>query len=283
MKKRLYIIFLLMLVIGSSGCARREVVTIKDVSGFYETVDVKGAPNIVINDFADFRKDKKNVGKIWVWTFESTSPLNAALADRIAVRLKSTGFNVKKTAFEQVTKSDVRDVLEENSSRLFVYGKLNSFYFSSPEPITKATKGETSFYAEVADENGNKVFGKEYTVGAKKCVGFDVKTGAGKLIELNLDTCVDTLFGDEEFVALLEKDKKAGLRKKEPKKKAWFKKEEPEAVIGETKEEDEEEKAQPAEGEVYSVSEELERIVTLHDSGDLTDEEFKKAKEKVLE
>lgn len=206
MKSSHTIYFLILSLLVISGCA--TMANVKDTSDVYQSGIIEGASTILLVDLSDNRVDKTTIGQIGMMeNFKTNIPINVALTDRIAMRLKTEKFNVKKVdSFEGKDVNKISDLIKANSGTILITGTLDNFFISSFDPVLDAVKGRATFYVKIFNTQGQLIFSKNYESTAEHWAGISSvtaflsdKPGAEKTIEKCLQGCVETLFKDAEF------------------------------------------------------------------------------------
>jgi len=210
MKPSYILYFLIGSLVVISGCA--TMANVKDTSDVYKSSAIEGAPTILLVDLSDNRVDKTTIGQIGMMeNFKTDIPINVALTDRIAMRLKAEGLNVKKvSSFEWKDSSKISELIKTNNGASLIAGTLDNFFISSFDPVLDTVKGQATFYIKIFDAQGQLVFSRNYESRAEHWAGLSSvtaflsdKPGAEKTIEKCLQGCVNTLFEDAEFKKFL--------------------------------------------------------------------------------
>lgn len=220
-----------------------QTFSIKDKGESYNSIPIKDAPRIILTEFTDQREEKVFVGRIGLGYCKTDYPITALLANRIASKLRNEGFNVDIILISDTSKELISSILKNNDAKFFLKGDLGYFYFASFDAIMNTAKGKINFSVDLLDLKGEPIFSKKYFSNSWKYVGFSSLTAPAELVERMLDVCVTDLFQDKDFTNMI------GLTNK-------------------TKE---------------GLISEIEKLSGMHSSGILSDEEFKKAKSKLLE
>lgn len=187
-----------------TGCA--TTVNIDDNAKVYSMPEITGASTIVIADFSDNRPDKTKVGTVCALTINTKQPVNILLTDKIALKLRESGFNVKKTEAGTL-KEGVATTLAAKGGNAYLSGGLGNFLFASFDAMMEKAKGTVTFYVKIYDKTGNMVFDKSYSAYAENWIGLTGASGCKKMVELSLESSVNELFKDKDFQDALEKIK----------------------------------------------------------------------------
>lgn len=234
---------ILMAVVSLLSGCASQTFSIKDKGESFNIASIKDAPRIILTEFTDQREEKVFVGRIGLGYCKIDYPITALLTNRIASKLKSEGFNVDIILISDTGKERISSILKDNDAKFFLKGGLEYFYFSSFDAIMGTAKGKIDFSVHLLDPKGEPIFSKKYSSNSWKYVGFSALTAPAELVERMLDACVTDLFQDKEFINIIR-------------------------LTNKTKE---------------GLIPEIEKLSKMHSSGILSDEEFKKAKSKLLE
>lgn len=184
------------------GCAVNA--QIKDSSSVYNMPMIQNAPKIILADLNDNRADKVIIGRVGALDLKSKTSLNIILTNRIAEKLKESGFNVQKINLSKsMNKDEISYVMKSNSGDIFLSGSLDNFFIASFDAIMEKGKGTTTFNIRVFDRTGAPIFDKNYSGFAENWIGLTGQSGCEKLIEQSMQASVDEIFKDAEFLKLL--------------------------------------------------------------------------------
>ena len=199
MKKRL-LLFALIISLINVGWFSTYKVDIRNVRNFYTTVKLKGAPEVLLSNLKDQRTNRKLIGQIGSLKFVPDIPVRDAFTDRIASRLKTNGFNIKKKQITSNQKKIARTLYKKHAIS-FITGDIFAFSFTGINSETKNVIGKSIFDIKVYDINGVNTFEKYYFVSVDSSITNTPLSDAENLIEELFNTSMDILFNDQEFTS----------------------------------------------------------------------------------
>ncbi|MBU0571678.1 MAG: hypothetical protein KJ995_06825 [Candidatus Omnitrophica bacterium] len=207
-KNLTFITSVLGLVFFLTGCMAHTA-RLARPNNVYQLTRIDGAPKIILTDLRDTRADKKSIGQVSALILKSDVDINVALTDRIAAKLRDTGFNVQKVNLSSKpgTKKIV-ELLKSDNGILYVSGNLSKFFISSFDAVMEAAKGNTIFSIFVYDNTGAMLFSKTFTSHSENWIGITGGFGADKSIDIALESSIDELFKNREFKQIISENLK---------------------------------------------------------------------------
>jgi hypothetical protein len=175
-------------------------IALKDTSELYEYIMLKGAPLIQVSDMDDRRGKGSKIGRIGSLRFLLSGDIEEALSDRIAVRLMTKGFNVRKeTPFFLNDKSVVSE-LRKSGIDLGITGDVYRFFFDEIDPVTEDMIGKSIFSVRVLSQKGEELYNGYYFLSVRQNITEAPLSGSEELVRRMVGASVDVLFADKRFL-----------------------------------------------------------------------------------
>lgn len=201
--KKILLLGLIFISFLNVGWFSTYKIDIRDVSNFYTTVDLKNAPEVLLSNLNDQRENRSLVGKIGSLKFVPEISVNKVFTDRIAARLKTYGFNIKKQKISQSQKK-VSKTLHKKNAIKFITGDIFRFSFTEIDPGNKHITGRCVYNIAVYNKRGLIAYEKYFFISVYKRILDKPLSDAEYIVEELLNASMDTLFNDPEFTTIMD-------------------------------------------------------------------------------